>query len=104
AADGIRDFHVTGVQTCALPILPQGLNLELLDSLFATANPGQIMDIPRAVGFCMYIRRECLDQIGLFDEERFGRGYGEENDFSMRSEERRAGNEEDVRYGARRLP
>src|SRR5690606_40101677 len=21
--DGIRDFHVTGVQTCALPILPQ---------------------------------------------------------------------------------
>src|SRR5690606_40417391 len=22
AADGIRDFHVTGVQTCALPIFP----------------------------------------------------------------------------------
>src|SRR5690606_40934855 len=22
AEDGIRDFHVTGVQTCALPILP----------------------------------------------------------------------------------
>src|SRR5690606_39663819 len=22
--DGIRDFHVTGVQTCALPILPRG--------------------------------------------------------------------------------
>src|SRR5690606_40504325 len=22
--DGIRDFHVTGVQTCALPILPSG--------------------------------------------------------------------------------
>src|SRR6266700_6914201 len=24
AEDGIRDFHVTGVQTCALPILVQG--------------------------------------------------------------------------------
>src|SRR5690606_40963712 len=24
AEDGIRDFHVTGVQTCALPILHQG--------------------------------------------------------------------------------
>src|SRR5690606_13608306 len=24
AEDGIRDFHVTGVQTCALPILSQG--------------------------------------------------------------------------------
>src|SRR5690606_40462123 len=25
AEDGIRDFHVTGVQTCALPILDRGL-------------------------------------------------------------------------------
>src|SRR5690606_40925197 len=25
AEDGIRDFHVTGVQTCALPILPAAL-------------------------------------------------------------------------------
>src|SRR6266511_3859990 len=25
AEDGIRDFHVTGVQTCALPIYPLGL-------------------------------------------------------------------------------
>src|SRR5207302_4313786 len=24
AEDGIRDFHVTGVQTCALPISPEG--------------------------------------------------------------------------------
>src|SRR5690606_40575929 len=24
AEDGIRDFHVTGVQTCALPIYPSG--------------------------------------------------------------------------------
>src|SRR3712207_1880136 len=26
AEDGIRDIGVTGVQTCALPILPEGLN------------------------------------------------------------------------------
>src|SRR5690606_40168964 len=25
AEDGIRDFHVTGVQTCALPILPRAV-------------------------------------------------------------------------------
>src|SRR5690606_40935219 len=25
AEDGIRDFHVTGVQTCALPIFPQAM-------------------------------------------------------------------------------
>src|SRR6266511_5777209 len=29
AEDGIRDFHVTGVQTCALPILDQPLPLVL---------------------------------------------------------------------------
>src|SRR5690606_40848101 len=29
AEDGIRDFHVTGVQTCALPILLLQLSLKL---------------------------------------------------------------------------
>src|SRR5690606_23496670 len=29
--DGIRDFHVTGVQTCALPISPWSARLPLLD-------------------------------------------------------------------------
>src|SRR5207302_5380372 len=28
AEDGIRDFHVTGVQTCALPILPSQQRFE----------------------------------------------------------------------------
>ena len=41
--------------------------------------------IPTAVGFCMYLRRACLDQIGAFDEQVFGRGYGEENDWCMRA-------------------
>ena len=29
----------------------------------------------------MYIRAAVIDQIGLFDEKSFGRGFGEENDF-----------------------
>lgn len=40
--------------------------------------------LPTAVGFCMYIRRALLDDVGLFDEA-FGLGYGEENDFCMRA-------------------
>ena len=40
----------------------------------------------RAVELCFYIRRDLLDAIGLFDEETFPRGYGEENDFCMRAE------------------
>ena len=33
----------------------------------------------------MYIRRDCLDAVGPFDEAAFGRGYGEENDFCLRA-------------------
>jgi GT2 family glycosyltransferase/glycosyltransferase involved in cell wall biosynthesis len=36
-------------------------------------------------GFCLMIRRAVLDQVGLFDEEGFGRGYGEENDYCLRA-------------------
>jgi GT2 family glycosyltransferase len=43
------------------------------------------VEVPTGSGFCMYIRRALLDQIGLFDEEAFPRGYGEENDFCMRA-------------------
>ncbi|MEI9927193.1 MAG: glycosyltransferase [Sphingomonas sp.] len=41
--------------------------------------------LPTGNGFCLYIRRDCLDAIGPFDEAAFPRGYGEENDFCMRA-------------------
>ncbi len=65
--------------------LPGTLGLAGLDRLFATTNAGRTVDLPTAVGFCMYIRRACLELLGLFDADRFGRGYGEENDFCMRA-------------------
>ena len=37
-------------------------------------------------GFCMLIRREVIDEIGYFDEENFGVGYGEENDYCLRAQ------------------
>ena len=55
------------------------------DEVFQQQFTGQVIEIPTAVGFCMYIRRECLGETGLFDAVTFGRGYGEENDFCMRS-------------------
>lgn len=65
--------------------VPGGLGLAALDLLVAQANAGQMAEVPTAVGFCMYIRRDCLRQVGTFDVERFGRGYGEENDFCLRA-------------------
>jgi GT2 family glycosyltransferase/glycosyltransferase involved in cell wall biosynthesis len=43
------------------------------------------VEVPTGSGFCLYVRREVFDRIGLFDEEAFPRGYGEENDFCMRA-------------------
>jgi GT2 family glycosyltransferase len=50
----------------------------------ATGQPAY-PEIPTAVGFCMAISRAAIDSLGLFDQELFGLGYGEENDFSMRA-------------------
>ena len=41
--------------------------------------------VPTGSGYCMYVRRDCIDEIGVFDAEAFPRGYGEENDFCMRA-------------------
>ncbi|BBO60093.1 glycosyl transferase [Mycoavidus sp. B2-EB] len=65
--------------------IPQGFNTATLDSLFSQVNANKTVDIPTAIGFCMYIRRESLSQVGLFDVDNFGKGYGEENDFCMRA-------------------
>lgn len=65
--------------------LPPDASIEQLDQLCAELNAGERVEVPTAVGFCMYIRRACLDEVGYFDEQRFGRGYGEENDFCMRA-------------------
>ena len=65
--------------------LPSSRSVADLDSLFAQTNAGARVDLPTAVGFCMYIRRACLTETGLFSVEHFGKGYGEENDFCMRA-------------------
>lgn len=70
---------------CEDNLLIEGYTLPELDQLFAQTNAGQTVEIPTGIGFCMYIRREALDAVGLFDEDNFGKGYGEENDFCMRT-------------------
>jgi GT2 family glycosyltransferase len=50
-------------------------------------NAGTALPIPTTHGFCMLIRRALLGEIGLMDTA-FGRGYGEENDFSLRATDR----------------
>ncbi|MBP6627306.1 MAG: glycosyltransferase, partial [Arenimonas sp.] len=46
----------------------------------ATMGPPDYPDLPTTVGFCLYLRRAALRQLGGFDSQTFGSGYGEEND------------------------
>jgi GT2 family glycosyltransferase len=65
--------------------LPTRRELGRIGALAARANPDVAVEIPTAVGFCMYIRRECIAAVGLFREDVFAQGYGEENDFCVRA-------------------
>lgn len=58
--------------------------LEQLDEYASVSNKGRSTRVPTGVGFCFYMRRSVIDEIGDFDLV-FGRGYGEENDFCMRA-------------------
>src|SRR5256885_2293914 len=75
--------HLAGVGARAQCV--DGLDTAAIDALCARTNPGQVVDVPTGVGFCMYIRRDSLNAVGLFDTEHFGKGYGEENDFCQRA-------------------
>ena len=66
--------------------VPSDCTIKVLDQIASKVNDGTFVEAPTAVGFCMYIKRAALNQMGYFDEEGFGSGYGEENDFSLRAQ------------------
>jgi len=43
------------------------------------------IEIPTAIGFCMFIKCRCLADLGGMREDLFAQGYGEENDFCLRA-------------------
>ena len=65
--------------------MPAGHAVASLSELFTANNAGQTIDIPTGIGFCMFLSRVAIDEIGDFDEAAFGRGYGEENDWCLRA-------------------
>ena len=64
--------------------IPEDITIDEYNDMLDKCAYCEYPELPTSHGFCVYIRREVLDKIGLFDEESFGRGYGEENDFSFR--------------------
>ena len=68
----------------ANPIL-RGAELARIARQAASANAGVAVDVPTGVGFCLYLRHECLRATGVLREDIFAQGYGEENDFCLRA-------------------
>lgn len=67
--------------------LPSAFQASAFDLACQGANRGRRAPIFTGVGFCLYIRRTCLQQVGLLDAEKFEMGYGEEVDFCLRAKE-----------------
>lgn len=72
---------------CEENVLPEGLNLDETADIVERHSLKKYPRISVANGFCMFVKREVIHDIGYFDAETFGRGYGEENDFCNRAEQ-----------------
>ena len=73
----------------SVPIIDQENKIKEELGVLDTANileksdDNKYIDTPTGNGFCMYIKRGAIHSAGFFDTK-FGKGYCEENDFSMR--------------------
>lgn len=65
--------------------LPTLQDIRDFASLFKRLYAKSHIEIPTANGFCMFIRHDCLKHTGLFREDLFAQGYGEENEFCIRA-------------------
>lgn len=63
----------------------EGIDLDAYARLVTRESQAEYPRVPTGHGFCLYVRRACLDEVGLLDEATFPYGYGEENDFCMRA-------------------
>ncbi len=59
-----------------------------LHALAASTQSGTRVEIPVGVGFCLFVRRDCLSDVGSLDAGVFDKGYGEETDFCLRARRR----------------
>ncbi len=65
--------------------LPPGVTIDRMGQLVAGYSARLYPELPFLNGFCLLLKRQLLAEIGRFDEENFGAGYGEENDYALRA-------------------
>ena len=65
--------------------LPSFVTADGVATLLAAISPAQRPRFRFVNGFCFVVKRPVVDAIGYFDEEHFGSGYCEENDYCVRA-------------------
>ncbi|KRB14948.1 hypothetical protein ASD99_12030 [Mesorhizobium sp. Root695] len=65
--------------------IPAWLELDDYARLVTRGSMRHYPKVPTGNGFCMFVRRACIEEVGVLDAKAFPRGYGEENDFCMRA-------------------
>lgn len=92
-AIGMVSPYSNNATLCSIPefcqdnTIPYGLTIDQYARIIEDSSLCEYPKISVVHGFCMYIKREVLDKVGLLDAQTFEKGYGEENDFCWRAEQ-----------------
>jgi len=65
--------------------LPEGKTPDDIARIVSVVSARRYPTVPFVNGFCFLIKRETIAAVGFFDEEAFPEGYGEENDYCLRT-------------------
>ena len=65
--------------------LPKNITLDEYAEIIEKCSKKRYPEVTTGNGFCMYIKRNVIEELGVFDDVTFEKGYGEENDFCYRA-------------------
>ena len=65
--------------------IPYKMNLDLYAKMIESSSSRIYPELPLLNGFCLLIYKEVVNKIGYLDEENFGSGYSEEDDYNLRA-------------------
>ncbi len=69
----------------SLNSVPASWSVDQIAALVRQVSPRRFPRLPVLNGFCLMIAHQVIDTIGLFDEDAFPLGFGEENDYCLRA-------------------
>lgn len=66
-------------------VLPPNISVHSMAKLVEESSEQLYPTVPLLNGFCMMVSRKAINELGYFDEENFGRGFAEEDDYTSRA-------------------